>query len=379
MRALLLALALAGCATRPAEVRIGFDAARETSAHARGLADRAAGRRVTPDDPVRVARVSKLVVALTVMRLVEQRRLDLDADVSDALGWRLRNPAFPDTPITLRLLLSHRSSVVDGIDYIVPLGTRMGDALADPRAWDAGHAPGAWFAYSNLGFGVIGTVIEAATRERFDRVVAREVIHPLGLDACFNWGDGCGERAVARAVVLYRANGDVARDDLKGRRPDCPVATAGGCDLAAYRPGDNGALFSPQGGLRVSMRDLARIGRMLLNDGDGFLSPASIRVLEAPAWTFDGSNGDTSQGFYCTYGLAVQIVPTRASGCEDNLFGGGRPWVGHAGEAYAVRSGLWIDRAARRGVAFFATAVPDGSKGRSRFSAEEERLARSAR
>ncbi|MES2902901.1 MAG: serine hydrolase, partial [Pseudomonadota bacterium] len=60
-------------------------------------------------------------------------------------------------------------------------------------------------------------------------------------------------------------------------------------------------------------------------------------------------------------------------------FADGATWVGHAGEAYALRSGLWIDRARERGVAFFTTAVKDGSKGRSRYSAEEERLVRSKR
>ncbi len=374
--ALLPALSLAACATRPAEVRVGFDTARETSLVARGLADRATRRRVTADDPVRVASVSKLVVALGVLRLVEAGRLDLDRDVSSWLGWRLRNPAHPDVPITLRLLLSHRSSLTDGIDYIVPLGVRMRDAVADPRAWDAAHPPGGYFRYTNLNFGVIATVIEAASAERFDRVMAREVLAPLKLDACYNWGAGCSDAAVARAVVLYRASGEIARDDLHGRRPECPVVAVSGCDLAGYRPGDNGAIFSPQGGLRVSMRDLATIGRMLLANDGSFLRPESIATIEAVHWTFDGTNGDTSQGFYCRYGLATQTVPTPVPGCEDDLFGDGRVRVGHAGEAYAVRSGLWIDRAAGRGVAFFASAVKDGSKGRrSRFSVEEERLA----
>ncbi|MFD1787494.1 serine hydrolase domain-containing protein [Sphingomonas floccifaciens] len=378
--ALSLTLILGACAVRPAEVRVDFDAAGETSVMARGLADRATRRPVTADDPVRVASVSKLVVALGVMRLLEAGTLDLDRDVSDWLGWRLRNPAHSDVPITLRLLLSHRSSLTDGIDYIVPLGVRMQDAVADPKAWDAERVPGTYFRYTNLNFGVIATVIEAATGTRFDQVMAREVIGPLGLDACYNWGAGCSDAAISRAVILYRANGDVARDALCGRRPDCPVVTLSGCDLPGYRPGENGAIFSPQGGLRISMRDLGRIGRMLLRRGDGFLRPESIAAIEAVQWTFDGSNGDTAGGFYCRYGLATQIVPTRAAGCADDLFGDSDIWVGHAGEAYALRSGLWIDRSNGRGIAVFVTAVPDGSTGRrSSFSRDEERLARPRR
>lgn len=369
---------LSACATtpRPAEVRATFDATGVTATHARGLADRATKRRVSIDDPVRVASISKLVVALGVMRLVEAGTLDLDRDVSGYLGWRLRNPAFPDAPITLRLLLSHRSSLTDNIDYIVPLGARLQDALADPKAWDTAHAPGTYSQYANIGSPVIATVMERATGERFDRAMARTVFAPLKIDACYNWGAGCSDAKVARAVVLYRANGDVARDDLHGARPACPVVVKDGCDLDSYRIGDNGSIFGPQGGLRISMRDLARVGQMLLENGDGFLTAASIATLEAPAWTFDGTNGDTSKGFYCRYGLSTQTIPTPQSGCADDLFADGAQWVGHAGEAYALRSGLWIDRKRGRGIAFFATAVADDSKGRSAFSREEERLAR---
>src|SRR3712207_3637826 len=92
---------------------VTFDAGAVRESGAFGMADRAAGRQLTIDDPVRVASGSKLIVALGVMRLVEQKRLDLDEDVSSYLGWRLRNPAFPETPITLRMLLSHTSSVKD--------------------------------------------------------------------------------------------------------------------------------------------------------------------------------------------------------------------------------------------------------------------------
>jgi CubicO group peptidase (beta-lactamase class C family) len=114
---------------------------------------------------------------------------------------------------------------------------------------------------------VIASVMERATGERFDRLIHRLVLKPLALDACFNW-TMCSDARLARAVVLYRPDGTVARDDLGGRQPGCPVATSGpGCDLDTYVLGSNGALFSPQGGLRASVRDLAVIGRLLLNGG----------------------------------------------------------------------------------------------------------------
>ena len=318
--------------------------------------------------------MSKLIATLGVMRLVEAGKLDLDRDVGDYLGWPLRNPDFPDHSITLRLLLGHRSSLTDVADYIVPLGERLRDRVADPRAWDRAHPPGSFFRYANLNFPVVGSVVEQVTGDRFDQAMRRLVFAPLRIDACFNWPT-CSDDAVARAVVLYRANGEVATDDLKSRRPDCPVFTKGGCDLAHYRLGENGALFSPQGGVRVTMRDLARIGAMQRRGGDGFLRPDSMKVMEQAAWTYDGANGETSGGFYCRYGMAVQLLATPIKGCADNPFGGER--VGHAGEAYGVRSGLWLDRVRGTGVAFFATAVKDGDRGqRSAYAKAEERLGR---
>lgn len=100
-----------------------------------------------------------------------------------------------------------------------------------------------------------------------------------------------------------------------------------------------------------------------------------MALLETPLWIFEGSNGDTSNGFYCSYGLAVTFLPTARSGCGDNLFGDTRPRLGHGGEAYGLRSGLWLDRAAGTGVAFFATDVPDTTGIRSAFTPVEEALA----
>jgi CubicO group peptidase (beta-lactamase class C family) len=323
------------------------------------------------------------------MRLVEQGRLDLDRDISDYLGWRLRNPAFPDRPITLRLLLSHRSSLRDGIDYAIPLGTELRTALAAPAAFDAEHPPGTFFRYTNLNFPVIATVMEAVTGERFDRLMARLVLQPLGLDAAFNWS-ASSPAALARRAILYGPDGHAIRDEFPSGDIGCPVLAPAGapCDLAAYRPGSNGALFSPQGGLRISVHDLATIGRLLLDhgvhDGVRFLSEDSIRTLVTPVWTFDpgsgsgagGGNGDTENGFYCSYGLAVQRLPVHAAGCNDDLFGNGRAMLGHAGDAYGVRSGLWIDPATGTGIAYFATNNGDDpSHGRTAYRAIEERLA----
>jgi len=361
-------------------VRVAFDRGGVTEVKADGLADLASGRVLTADDPARIASVSKLVAAIGVMRLVEAGTLDLDADVSMVLGRKLRNPAFPDTPITLRMLLSHTSSLTDTVDYVLPFDADMLAVLDDPRAWDAAHRPGAYFRYANFNTPVVAAVMERATGERFDLLMDRLVLRPLQIEGCYNWA-ACSDRTAARAVVLYRER-KPTRDDHRGVRPACPVTPAvdGGCDLARWRPGANGAVFSPQGGLRISARDLSKIGRLLLAkgevDGVRLLKPASVREMLRPQWRFDGVNGETEAGFLCRYGLATQILATRQAGCRDDPFGDGRPRVGHAGDAYGLKSGLWFDPKRGTGVAYFATDVLDADTGlRSAYTRIEEELA----
>jgi len=390
-----LAAALAGIvhAAEPvATMRVAFDRDGVTATHAEGLADIAAQRAITADDPVRIASISKLVVAVGVLRLVEAGTLDLDADVSDALGWRLRHPQWPDAPITLRLLLSHRTSLTDAAGYWqVPLDGELQALLDDPRAWDAEHAPGTFFRYANLNFPLVASVMERATGERFDLLMDRLVLRPLGIAGCYNW-DACDEATAARAVVLYDADRQPVRDDHHGRKPACSVAPAadGRCDLSLWRAGRNGATFSPQGGLRISANDLAKIGRLLLGDGevDGvrLLAPGSVRMLATPLWTWAPGTGigheeDTGDGqaraYFCRYGLATQTLATPDPDCGDDPFGDGVARIGHSGSAYGLISGLWLDRETGTGVAYFATGTDPATPGaHSAFTAIAERLAR---
>ncbi len=370
-----------------ATARIAFDRNGITASQVQGYADLAAQRALTADDPVRIASISKLVIAIGVMRLVEAGTLDLDADVSPLLGYTLRHPRHPDTPITLRLLLSHRSSLTDAAGYYdVPLDGALKTILDDPRAWDMAHAPGTFFRYTNLNFPLIAAIMENATGERFDTLMQRLVLQPLQLDACYNWAS-CSDAAAARAVVQYDAQRKPVRDDHRGGNPDCPTNAArdGSCDLAQWKAGANGSLFSPQGGLRISANGLAKIGRLLLGEGevDGarLLAPASVRTMATPAWTFDGGNGITGEGsdggFFCRYGLAVQTLATRVDGCRDDPFGDGIARIGHSGSAYGLKGGLWVDPATGTGVVYFATGMPDAAQGmHSAFSAVEEQLAR---
>ena len=326
-----------------------------------------------------------MVATIGVMKLVEAGKLDLTSDVSRWLGWPLRNPNFPDRPITLRMLLSHTASVREhDDDYVIPLGVSLQSVMAGPKNWDPQHGPGDnYFSYTNLNFPIVGSIVEQVTGERFDLWMRRNLLKPMQLDACYNWPT-CSDAAVARAVELDAPDGKPQKDDLHGARPACPVFVKDGeaCDLARWRLGENGSLFAPQGGLRISARGLARVGRMLLNggtlDGVRILSPQSVDLLLTQLWRFDGSNGNSEHGFYCSFGLATQQIPTPVPGCADDMGTRGATLVGHAGDAYGMKSGIWIDRTRRRGIAYFVTGVPDNAQrdGRGAFTAAEARAFR---
>jgi CubicO group peptidase (beta-lactamase class C family) len=278
------------------------------------------------------------------------------------------------------MLLSHTSSVREHDDnYVIPFGASLQTAMQDPLEWDRVHGPAdRYFSYTNMNFPIVASVIERVTGERFDIWMRGHVLEPMKLDACYNWAT-CSDAAVTRAVELDTPDGTPKKDDLHGVRPACPVYVKDGdpCDLSTWKPGDNGALFSPQGGLRISARGLARVGRMLLNggtlDGVRILSAQSVDTMLAPLWLYDGRNGarDGESTTICAYGLSTQTIPNHRPGCPDDPGTRGALLVGHAGDAYGLRSGLWIDRAGGVGIAYFVTGVPEDPPEASAFAPAE--------
>jgi CubicO group peptidase (beta-lactamase class C family) len=307
------------------------------------------GEIVTLDQPVRVASISKLVVALGVMRLVDKGQLDLDRDVGDYLGWQVRNPAFPDRRVTLRQLLSHTASLTDGAGYFLPLDASLRALLADPKAWDSAHGPGdGHFRYANVASPIIAAVMEAATGKRFDILILEQVFAPLQVyDSCFNWS-GCVSEHRASAITLLRPNGEVAKDPpLEVDEPECVFVPAanGSCDPGLYRLGHNGSAFSPQGGLRISAEELLKIGKMLARRGEGFLSEKSFAEMTRPHWRNNGSNSSETDANFHAWGLGVDLQPDG--------------WFGHAGFAYGFRGGLWANSKSGAWQVRFATMVGD--------------------
>lgn len=373
--ALIAVPAAAQDAPPPATVVVAFDRDSITPLIVEGLANKESGRALEANDPVRIASISKLIMALTALRLMDEGKLDLDRDVSDYLGWKLRSPHHPDAPITLTHLLMHRAGLSDAGGYVIPLGESLEAKLADPAAWREVGPPGeAAFEYANLGSPLVATALEAASGERYDRLVERLVFAPLGVKACLNW-IGCDAEMQARKVSLYRHTGEVAADGPDRLPLACtiPVAEGQACDLSSYVPGTNASIFSPQGGVRIGMVDLAKIGQAMAAAWTDLSSNRAM--LPAADALFTGRN--PGQALFCRYGLAMQMIEVDVGeGCDDVLFGRGVSYIGHSGEAYGLLSGLFFDPDEGRGFAYFVTEnpPPQGGEDTGTFTLREKAL-----
>ena len=364
----------------PAAVVVAFDRQNVTPLIAEGVRNFESQELVKFNDPVRIASISKLIMMLATMRLVDEGQVDLDTDVSEYLGFKVRSPNFPDAPVTLAQLLTHRAGLRDKAGYIIPLGESLQEKLADPEAWFADAPPGeAPFEYANLGSPVIATALEAASGERYDALLKRAVFDPIGVEACVNW-IGCSDDMVARAVALYRHTDEPARDYPGDLPPGCSIPVAEGveCTLEGYEPGTNASVFSPQGGVRIGMLDLAKIGQeLMVGPASDFLSNYSLRRMRQSL--LDGAN--PGQDFFCTYGLGLQVINSPDNECLDKLMGGTEPYIGHSGEAYGLQSGLWFEANTRSGLVFFRTQAPPpaGGEDTGGFTQGEKDLMKRAR
>lgn len=327
----------------------------------RGLADFARNVPIDSNTKYRIASVSKSVTAMALMQLWQQGYFGLDDDVSTHLGFSLRNPNFPHIPITYRMLLSHTSSLNDGNTYDAFLNDTYTQnpppAIADlltpsgasyHSSMFINRQPGTYFTYSNVAYGVIGTLIEKISGKRFDIYCKEHIFQPLGLQASFNIQDFSNINQLAAIYRKISGTWTATVDNYAGTMP--PPR-----DLSGYTIGSNGLVFSPQGGLRVSAKDLGILGIMMLNkgiyDNQRILNAQTVELMLSPQWSFNGSNGNTYDCLFNEWGLGFHITTNR-NRCD--IVFNGRKMTGHPGEAYGLVSD-WYFHLPSGEVVVFAT------------------------
>lgn len=276
------------------------------TAGASGLSDVAAQRRASPMTAYALGSVSKPVLAAVVMTLVEVGLLDLDADINGYLDLEIDNPLVDDEVITLRSLMTHTSGIIDNdavyesqyrfdgdehmalADFLVAYLTPDGE-FYDPIQ---NFSPDTSYAYSNIGAGLVGFVVEQVAGAPLDEVAAQRVFEPLSMDDT-GWRLASFDD-ITQVATPYTASVD-------------GVEAIGHVGFPTY----------PDGGLRSSAADLARFAGMIAGNGvfDGvqLLEPESVSAM------LGGQLFWSERGVFASHdgfdpGAQAEIIIDRASG-----------------------------------------------------------------
>lgn len=296
-----------------------------------GLKDIESKTALSNSDIFRIASISKSFSATSIMQLVEAKKLSLDDDFSKLIGFKIRNPKYPDKVITLKMILSHTSSINDSQGYFT-LDAINPDKNKDWAKCYNDYEPGKGYQYCNLNYNMIGTVIEKTSGERFDMYVRNHVLNPLKL-----YGGYCVDSLDNRRfATLY------AYDSASGKFTASPAAYAPRREeLKNYVMGYTTPIFSPTGGMKISGTDLAKYMTMHMNFGNykgvKIISKKSAQLMQKPLSDEEG------------YGFAISNL--------DDLIPG-KHMTGHTGSAYGLYSAMFFHPKEKFGIVI----ITNGSK-----------------
>lgn len=277
---------------------------------------------VSEDTYFRCASVTKLVTGIGLMKMMDEGILDPDEDISAYLGYTVRNPAFMDTPITLRMLMSHTAGLVENSSFASQASvlSEMIDVKKKAGSnFKADVRPGSAYAYSNFGAGITGAIVESVTGMDVSSYMRKTLFEPLGIDAAYSAAQLAHPESIAAVYnkdgSLYLAPSYMLRQQYtQEARPDYH-----------YRVTIGRLLIRP--------RDLARLGIAICGDGtvDG------VRVLSGEAVA--AMRREHSEE---TDGITVDSPYTFFTIRKDTLFEGLRVY-GHQGTDEGIVCNLYVE------------------------------------
>ncbi len=353
--------------------------------------DKYPNRLFTRASRFRSADLSKQFVVFSIMQLVEKGKLNLDEDASKYLGFSLRNPAHPETPITLRMLASQTSSIRDGLNDEKFSDSSIEEYFkATGKHWDNGvhfakasEAPGQYFKESHLNYGLLATIIEKVTHQRFDKYQKNNILKQLDIVGDYipsnfsemqfedlgtiyvkmtpdgQWDDSGAWRGLDDNFNYYKSKEneyELPEGDTiyQGASSDGNMEAV--YSLKNYKVGTNASIFAPDNGLRLSTREIGNVLKMIFNRGTynekQILKPESLEAMFAKQWEYNPGtrNGDTENGTVLSYGLGeYQIDGTSTArvvqGKEVNL-------VGLKGKDLGIFTGMFFRPGTRDGFVY---------------------------
>ncbi len=268
------------------------------------------GQTAAADSIFRVASITKTAAAMLILRLRDEGLLDLDKPVTDVLPDSMDIPDLKG--VTLLHLLSHTSGLSDppGLEKLLESGAPFHDAVRGARFAD----PGTSFRYSNLGFGLLGCILEAVTEKPLGELFSEKLFRPLGMSASL---EGCRlqtEKIMPVVRVLpYRPGSGLTLTKL-GRIPlDHP-------DPVRHYGHTAGSMYT-------DISSLQKMLQCIRDGGTPILSADSVALMKLRHAAY----GAISPSLF--YGLGLLII-------RDPALSPGRI-LGHQGFAYGCADGAF--------------------------------------
>jgi len=321
-----------------------------------GWADLGGRVPMTPDTIINIASISKTVTNAAVLQLRDQGLLSLDDEVSKYLPFSVRHSAYPEAEITVRQLLTHTSGIQDGTAYDASYA--CGDPALSLGTWVRGYleaggpyydadqnflvtAPGEAYSYSNVGYGLLGYLVETVSGVSFADYIQSNVFEPLGmLESGWYLANLDPGRHATPYVWIEAGNAldNVLFAEASGR-------LLGEAEFVAF------CLYSffniPDGLVRTSVHELANFLAAHIQGGEfesrRILARSTVEEILSPQLADSMIDG----------GRFVQGLTWRKKS-----FALGETW-GHGGADPGVRTHMMFSPDQGRGVILFANASAD--------------------
>jgi CubicO group peptidase (beta-lactamase class C family) len=282
-----------------------------------GMQDIAKQKRLNDSSLFRIASISKSFSATAIMKLVEAKKVKLEDDFSNLVGFKIRNPNFPNIPITLKMVMSHTSSINDSQGYF---NLDVINPQTNPN-WAkcySNYRPGTHYDYCNLNYNMVGATLERLTGERFDKHIKNKILTPLGLYG----GYWVNELDSTRFATLYDY------DSIKATFLASPQAYAKPKPekINNYTLGYTTPVFSPTGGMKIGAVDLAKYMTMHMNYG----SYNGVKIMRKKSAKRLQRKISEEEGYGMAIRSANELIP-------------GKKLKGHTGSAYGLYSALFFD------------------------------------
>jgi len=297
-----------------------------------------------------IASISKTITGTALMQLYDQGLFDLDEDVNNYLPFNLRNPNFPDDPITFRMLLSHSSSLnVDSFEYYwlnfsadppfsfypypwLKEHLTPGGKWYYSGRWSSIYHPGEYAMYANVNFEVISYLVELISGENFLDYCKDHIFYPLEM---YNTSFNLSELNIDNVAIPYHYhNGEYLQINELSYM------------LGEFTPPDKywRMRMYPAGGLYTTVSDLSHFFIAHMNGG----VYNDVRILEEETVEEmhriqPPGNHDPNTDAY--YGLAWTIG-INPSGFKVNI-------SGHGGGIYGIHTWMYYIPSENIGVIYF--------------------------